>query len=47
MAKRFHELKVEFVYLRVWERKKLTAFEIIVIIFKSYKKCKSSVQKEF
>ena len=47
MEKSIHELKAEFVYLRVWEREKLSSFEITVIIFKVYKKCKSPIQKGF
>ena len=45
--KSIHELKVGFVYLRVWEREKINSFEITVIIFKAYKKCKSPIQKGF
>ena len=37
MKKSIHKLKVEFVYLCVWE-KKINSFEITVIIFKAYKK---------
>ena len=29
------------------ERKKINSFEITVIIFKAYKKCKSPIQKGF
>ena len=47
MEKSIHKLKAEFVYLRVWERKKINSFEITVIIFKAYKKCKSPIQKGF
>ena len=48
MEKSIHELKVEFVHLCVcvWERKN-NSFEITVIIFRAYKKYKSSIQKEF
>ena len=35
MEKSIHELKVEFVYLRVLEREKINNFEITVIIFKA------------
>ena len=45
MGKSIHELKVGFVYLRVWEREKINSFEITVIIFKACKKCKSPIQK--
>ena len=45
MKKGIHELKVEFVHLRVRERKN-NSFEITVIIFRAYKKCKSPIQKE-
>ena len=47
MEKSIHKLKAEFVYLRVWERKKINSFEITVITFKTYKKCKSPIQKGF
>ena len=47
MKKSIHELKAEFVYLLVWEREKFNIFEITVIIFKPYKRCKSPVQKGF
>ena len=47
MDKSIRELKAEFVYLRVWEREKINSFEITVIIFKAYKKCKSPIQKGF
>ena len=47
MEKSIHELKVEFVHLCVRERKKNNSFEITVIIFRVYKKYKSSIQKEF
>ena len=46
MEKSIHELKVEFVYFCVRE-KKINNFEITVIIFKAYKKCKSPIQKGF
>ena len=45
MEKSIHELKAEFVYLRVCEREKFDSFEITVIIFKAYKKCKFTIQK--
>ena len=45
MEKSMYELKAEFVCLRVWEREKINSFEITVIIFKVYKKCKSPIQK--
>ena len=47
MEKSIHELKAEFVYFCVCEKKTLNSFEIIVIIFKAYKKCKSTIQKGF
>ena len=47
MAKTIHELKAEFVYLCFGEKKKNNSFEIIVIIFKAYKKFKSPSQKGF
>ena len=50
MGKSIHELKEEFVYyLSVCEteRKKINGFEINVTIFKTYKKCKSPIQKGF
>ena len=49
MEKSIHELKVEFVHLCVCEgeREKNNIFEITVIIFRAYKKCKSPIQKEF
>ena len=47
MEKSIHELKAEFVYLLVWEREKFNSFEITVIIFKTYKRCKSPIQKGF
>ena len=46
MEKSIHELKVEFVHLCVREKKN-NSFEITVIIFGAYKKCKSLIQKEF
>ena len=46
MEKSIHELKVEFVHLCVRERKN-NSFEITVIIFRAYKKYRSSIQKEF
>ena len=46
MEKSIHELKAEFVYLILWE-KKINSLEITVIIFKVFKKCKSLIQKEF
>ena len=45
MEKSIHELKAEFVYLRVWEREKINSFEVTVIIFKAYKKCEFPIQK--
>ena len=42
-----HELKAEFVYLRVWDREQINSFEITVTIFKAYKKFKSPVQRGF
>ena len=46
MEKGIYELKAEFFYLRACERGK-NSFEVIVIIFKAYKKCKSPIRKEF
>ena len=46
MEKSIHEMKAEFVYLVLWERK-INSFEITVIIFKVFKKYKSLNQKEF
>ena len=46
MEKSIHELKVEFVYLCVWEKKN-NSFEITAIIFRAYKKFKSPIRKEF
>ena len=46
MEKSTHEMKAEFVYLVLWERK-INSFEITVIIFKVFKKYKSLNQKEF
>ena len=40
MEKSIHELKAEFVYLILWE-KKINNLEITVIILKVFKKCKS------
>ena len=47
MEKSIHELKAEFVHLHVWEREKINSFEITIIIFKAYKKCKSPILKGF
>ena len=46
--KSIHGLKAEFVYLTLGE-KKINGYEITVIIFNVFKKCKSprSIQKEF
>ena len=46
MEKSIHELKAEFVYLIVSEKKK-SSLEITETIFKVFKKCKSVTQKEF
>ena len=46
MEKGIHELKVEFVYLILCE-KKVNSLEITVIIFEVFKKYKSFIQKEF
>ena len=46
MKKSIHELKAEFVYLMLWE-KKINSLEITLIIFKVFKKCKSLIPKEF
>ena len=42
MEKSINELKEEFVYLCVRERKKINIFEITAIIFKVCKKCKGT-----
>ena len=44
MEKSIHELKAEFVYL-ILREKKINSYEITVIIFKVFKKCKSLIQK--
>ena len=41
-----HELKAEFAYLILCERK-TNSFETTVIIFKVFKKCKFLIEKEF
>ena len=46
MEKSIHELKAEFVYL-ILREKKINSLEITVIIFKVFKKSKSFNQKEF
>ena len=46
MKKSINDLKAEFVYLILWE-KKINSYEITVIIFKVFKKCKSLIQREF
>ena len=47
MEKSIHELKAEFVYLSVREKKNCS-FEIIVIILRYiYNKCKFPIQKGF
>ena len=45
MEKSIHDLEVEFVHLCVCERKKNNSFEIMVIIFRAFKECKSRIQK--
>ena len=45
MEKSIHELKVEFVYL-ILREKKINSLEITVITFKVFKKCKSLIQKK-
>ena len=45
MEKSIHELKVKFVYL-ILREKKINSLEIIVIIFKVFKNCKSLIQKK-
>ena len=45
MEKSIHELKAEFIC--VFEGEKINNFEIIANIFKTYKKCKSSIQIGF
>ena len=49
MEKSIHELKAKYVYLCVCvcEREKINSFEITVIIFKAYEKCKPPIQKGF
>ena len=44
MEKGIHELKAEFEYFCVRQRKKINSFSfaIAVIIFKAYKKCSNS-----
>ena len=44
METSIHELKAEFVYL-ILREKKINSYEITVIIFKVFKKCKSLIQK--
>ena len=57
-GKKYHELKAEFVCLSVCVRAcvcvcvcvcmwKINSFDIIAIIFKTYKKCKSPIKKGF
>ena len=46
MAKSIHEFKVEFVYLCVGEKRKIS-FEITVIILRYIRNVKSSIQKGF
>ena len=46
MEKSIHALKVEIEHLCVREKKN-NSFEITVIIFGAYNKCKSPIQKEF
>ena len=46
MEKSAHELKAEFAYLILCESK-TNSFEITVIIFKVFKKCKFLIEKEF
>ena len=45
-AKSIHELKLEFVYL-ILREKKINSLEITAITFKVFKKCKSLIQKKF
>ena len=48
VEKSIRELEVEIMYFWVREReRKNKRFEIVVIIFRAYKKCKSSIQKNF
>ena len=47
MEKNVHELKVECSSVCGTERKKKNSFEITVIIFKVYKKCKSPIHEGF
>ena len=42
MEKSIYELKAEFMYLCVRGEKTINSFDIAVIIFKAYKKCKSA-----
>ena len=44
MEKSINDLKAEFVYL-ILREKKINSYEITVIIFKVFKKCKSLIQK--
>ena len=46
MEKSIHELKWNLCILCVWAKKN-NSFEITVIIFRAYKKCKSPIRKEF
>ena len=46
MEQSTNELKAEFLYLILWERK-INSSEITVIIFKVFKKCKSLIQRDF
>ena len=48
MEKNIHELNSEFLNFCIYVReKKRNSFEIIAIIFKIYRKLKSSIQKGF
>ena len=42
MEKSIHELKAEFVYLILWE-KKINSYGITVVIFEVFKKCESLI----
>ena len=46
VEKSIHELKAEFVYLILWEKKN-NSLEINVIIFKVFRKCKCLIQEKF
>ena len=47
VEKSIRELEVEIMYFWVRERERKNKRFEIVIIFRAYKKCKSSIQKNF